>query len=507
MDILRIDLNFETVRRAAAAIALIGATSVIAIDAAIPLPRVTGPLPNRPQSYPFGGAAHTRVPADLALRAYVEEEYLISGSANVYDWPKAGPAVVRTASAPYTTRVLVRRPTARARFSGTAIIELLNPSSAFDLNTGWAIHHDHLMRSGDAWIGVTAKPVAIRSLKAFDPERYGSLSWANPIPATDRRNCAVVPRDSERATENGLVWDIYRQVGTWLRSGEKSNPLAYGQPRTAVQSLVAWGYSQTGGFLYTYAHAIHPLDVQDRSSPLFDGYLIAAANGPVPIHQCAPSIPPDDPRRQLKDVGVPVIRVMTQSEYLPNIAARLADSDKPPNLTRNYEIPGAAQATPDELNFSAAPEDILKAQRTVPPMDCMEGPRSRFPSSVPFNAILQNLKEWIIKRVPPPPGRSITVGNGKPFLDKFGNLESGVRTPYVDVPTSVWHANATGESSCRMAGYEVRFAPERLKTLYRSKDDYVDIVQANVTELVKYRYMTKEDGERLVEEAKKLTWP
>ena len=307
------------------AITLIGAASFIVIAAAIPLPRVTGPLPNRPQSYPFGDAAHTRVPADLGPRAYVEEEYLISGSANVYDWPKAGPAVVRTASAPYTTRVLVRRPRVRARFSGTAMVELLNSAYAFDLNTGWAIHHDHLMRSGDAWIGVTSRPAAIRSLRAFDPERYGSLSWANPIPATDRRNCASVPRDSERTTENGLVWDIYRQVGAWLRSAEKSNPLAYGLPTTSVQALVAWGYAQTGGFLYTYAHAIHPLDVDDRKRPLFDGYLIAAASGPVPIHQCAPSIPADDPRRQLKDVGVPVIRVMTQSDYLQNIAARLAE--------------------------------------------------------------------------------------------------------------------------------------------------------------------------------------
>jgi hypothetical protein len=506
MDILRVESIFVTLRRAAVTIALVVAASSIAIDAAIPLPRVTGPLPSHAQSYPFGGAAHTRVPVDLSPRAYVEEEYLISGSANVYDRPKAGPAVVRTASAPYTTRVLVRRPRARARFSGTAIVEPLNPSMAFDLNTGWSIHHDHLMRSGDAWIGVTAKPVAIRSLKAFDPERYGRLSWANPLPATDPRNCSAVPRDSERATENGLVWDIYRHVGAWLRSAESTNPLAYGVPKTAVQRLIAWGYSQSGGFLYTYAHAIHPLDVKDQGRPLFDGYLIAAASGPAPIHQCAPPIPADDPRRQIKDVGVPVIRVMTQSDYLPNIGARLSDGNWPPHLTRNYEIAGAAQATPDELNFSAAPEDIVKAQRPVPPMACKEGPRSRFPNSVALNAILQNLKEWIANDVLPPPGQSITVGNGKPFLDKFGNLEGGVRSPYVDVPTSVWHANASGESACRTAGYEVPFEPERLRAVYRTKADYVRAVEANVADLVKQRYVTKEDGERLVEEAKKVVW-
>src|SRR5579871_1580803 len=47
---------------------------------------------------------------------------------------------------------------------------------------------------------------------------------------------------------------------------------------------------------------------------------------------------------------------------------------------------GAAHATPDELYYSAAPADILKAERQVPPMNCKEGPRSRFPSNIAFNA-------------------------------------------------------------------------------------------------------------------------
>ena len=363
------------------------------------------------------------------------------------------------------------------------------------------------MRSGDAWVGITAKPSAIRSLKAFDPERYSTLSWANPVPPSDPRNCATVSRDSERSTENGLVWDIYRQVGAWLRSGEKSNPLAYGTTSTLARYLIAWGYSQSGGMLHTYANAIHPLDVADRVRPVFDAYLIAAATGPVPIHQCAAPVPADDDRRQLKDVGVPVIRVMTQSDYLPNIRARLPDSDNPPNLTRNYEIVGAAHATLDELNFSAGPADILKAQRTVPPLNCNEGPRSRFPNSIAFNAILDNLKLWVVKRIPPPPGASIPIGNGKPFLAKGGNIAGGVRSPYVDVPTSVWHANATGESSCRMAGYEVPLTKEQLEALHRNKEDYVATVEANVSELVKYRYITKEDGETLVAEAHKFRWP
>ena len=177
-------------RRALVTFALISVAFYNSPHAVIPLPRVTGPLPERPDSYPFGGAAHTRVPTNLTAIGYVEEEFLVSGTANVYDWPKPGPAVVRTPDAPYTTRVLIRRPANRARFSGIAIVEMLNPSNLFDLNIGWAISQKQIARAGDAWVGITAKPVSVRSLKAFDQARYAPLSWANPLPVTDPRNCA-----------------------------------------------------------------------------------------------------------------------------------------------------------------------------------------------------------------------------------------------------------------------------------------------------------------------------
>jgi hypothetical protein len=139
-------------------------------------------------------------------------------------------------------------------------------------------------------------------------------------------------------------------------------------------------------------------------------------------------------------------------------------------------------------------------------MSCKEGPRSRFPNSIAFNAILENLELWVRKNVPPPPSQNIDVGNNKPFLDKFGNVQGGVRSPYVDVPTSVWHANATGESFCRIAGYEVPFEAEKLRAIYPTKAAYERAVEANVAELVKQRSVTAADGKELVEEAKRLAW-
>ncbi len=476
-----------------------------ASSGATPVPRVTGPIPATADSYPFGAADHERVPEDLKKIGYLEEEFFVSGTANVYDWLQPGPAVVRTPNTPYTTRVLVRRPISKRKFSGNAVVEMLNPSNLFDLNIGWAISHKQFVRNGDAWVGITAKPVSVVTLKSFNPGRYAALSWPNPLSLEDSRNCATVGRDSSRSTENGLVWDIFSQVGAWLKSRDRTNPLVYGEAERSahpVEHLYGWGYSQTGSFLYTYVNAIHPLDVKADGKPLYDGYLIATSSGPTPINQCAPLIPTGDPRRQIRGLGVPVVRVMTGSDYLRTMAARLPDSDAAPDLLRNYEIAGSAHATPHELEFAAAPADIIKGGRAVPPMECNEGPRSRFPNSVAFNAIFRNLDLWVRKGTAPPRVEPIAVVNGAPVLDKFGNVTGGVRSPYVDVPTSTWFGNATGASFCIIAGYERPFDEARLRALYPTKTAYLNAVTANVAKLVAERAMTKEDGADLRAEAK-----
>lgn len=476
--------------------------------AAIPAAEVSAPMASSSTSYPFGGAAHTREPTDLAAIGYVEEEVFATGNANVYDWPKeSATAVVRAANAKYTTRVLIRRPLKKTKFSGNVVVEMLNPSNLFDLNIGWALSHKQIVRNGDAWVGITAKPVAVVTLKAFDPIRYASLSWPNPVPLDDARNCATVAADSSRATENGLVWDIHRQVAMWLKQNAPSNPFRYGGDSTRVEKLYAWGYSQTGGFLYTYINAFHSLDAKELGKPLFDGYLVAVAGGPSPINQCAERLANDDPRRQIRNAGVPVIRIMSQSDYLNAVPMRRNDNDTAPDLYRGYEIAGAGHATPDELSFAAAPADLEKGGRAVPPMGCNEGPRSRFPSSLAFNSALRNLDQWARKGIAPPRAEAILVENGKPVLDQHGNVRGGIRSPFVDVPTSTWNGNSTGPSFCRIAGHEIPFAADKLKSLYPSHAAYEKAVRDNVRSLVKARFVVAEDGDELIEAARRAQVP
>jgi hypothetical protein len=335
----------------------------------------------------------------------------------------------------------------------------------------------------------------------------------NPLPLDDPRNCAqiqtTIAGDSSRTTENGLVWDIYSQVGTWLKSRAESNPLAFGKGarrRNDVEHAYGFGYSQTGGYLVDYINAINPRVVKEEGKGIYDGYIVGVAGGAfvgtVPINQCTPA-PSDDARRQIRNVGVPVIRIMSQSDYLLGIASRRADSDTPQDRFRHYEMAGAAHATPDELYYSATTADIVRAGRPVPPASCNEGPRSRFPSSIHFNAAQQNLDLWVRDELPPPHAAPITVAGSPPapVLDEFGNVQGGLRSPYVDVPTSVWRGSATGASFCFIAGYEIPFDQALIDELYPTHGAYVRAVRRDVRDLVADRFLTREDGKKLVREA------
>jgi hypothetical protein len=488
------------------------ATAMSTLGSKIGATRIQGPIPVTATSYPFGAAAHTRVPENLSKIGYVEEEYFVSGLANIYTWPKPGAAQVRTANAPYTTRILVRRPAKASSFSGNVVVEPLNPSNLFDLNLGWGLMHDQLIRNGDTWVGVTVKPVSMQTLKTFNPVRYRALAMDNPLPLSDPRNCATVPADSSRTTENGLAWDIYTQVGQLLRAKSPKNPISYGGKRIQQPlKLYGFGYSQTGGYMYDYINAVQPRVVAQTGRDVYDAYVVAVAGGNFagiyPINQCEAVPGVDDPRRQLSNVGTPIIHVMSQSDYLLGITARRPDSDAPTDRYRQYEMAGAAHATPGELNYAAQPADIIKGGRAVPPSSCNEGPRSRFPSQIFFDGVLRNLDQWVRKGVAPPHGSPIIVKNGAPVLDRFGNVLGGLRSPYVDVPTSTWYGSSTGASFCFIAGHEVPFSAGLLRQLYPTHAAYVKAVRRDVEGLVRARFITAHDGRMLVAEAAAASVP
>src|SRR5215469_14590801 len=90
------------------------ATLLLAVNTT-PVPKVTGPLPVTADSYPFMAANHSTPVFDLSKVGYTEEEFIVSGNANVYDWAADRSLNVKTPNAPYGTRILVRRPSNTSR--------------------------------------------------------------------------------------------------------------------------------------------------------------------------------------------------------------------------------------------------------------------------------------------------------------------------------------------------------------------------------------------------------
>lgn len=470
-------------------------------------------------SHAFLASAHLRRPIDLAAQGFVEEEFLVTGNARVFDWPEGqgGPQVL--AEGPYTTRILVRRPREAARFNGTAIVEPLNPSSPVDLPIMWAESHEHFMAEGYAWVGITIKPNTIRALKTFDPQRYASV--AMPAPRGAPRCAAEGINPSSQPTtpddETGLAWDIIGQVGALLKTRAASNPLG-----TAAQRLYLTGQSQTAGYARTYATVFHRWTRGPDGRPLYDAYLYSGSPPwQVPLHQCRADLPAGDPRLVTPGVGVPVIELFAEGDIGTNIVTRRADADTRADRFRRYEIAGAPHVSQwEELSFASDADVALATRGAPPPGDDGCLPKDVAPSDFPtrhaFNAAWRNLDHWVRRSTTPPraPRLQLKPGAGDRFdpetafvQDEHGNARGGVRTPAVDVPLSRYVGAKTGAFRCMFDGYRYPFDAEKVKRLYPTREAYVEQVRRSADRLLRDRWLTPEDAAQIVRDAEKAQFP
>jgi hypothetical protein len=486
---------------------------------AVSIPSVAGPLKVTKDSYPFGAAVTTTVPQDLSKFGYAEEEFLMSGKANVYGLDAGGKAAIKTPDAPYTTRILVRRPAATDRFSGNVIVELLNPSLLFDWDPQWMFSNSYFIEHGDIWIGITVKPVAAKALKKFNPERYASLSWANPLPLSKTCSNPVSSHsDTTPETENGLAWDIISQVGALVRSNEKQNPIK----DYKVKYVVATGYSQTGAFLTTYVNFIRPLPTAmlENGRPVYDGYLIGDGDGyPPTINQCDAAFPPGLRAEIIRPRKEPVISIVTEGSLGGAIRARRPDSDGADDGYRRYEVPGASHANQLIFEYAPRPGETEKAGVPAATANCIGSDKyglTDFPLQYFMNAGFAGLDMWVRSNIPPPRAKAIETARGRTSgsvevkLDKYGNAVGGLRTPYQDVPVATYHTSSkpADEKSvpfCTTQGYKVPFEKEKILALYPTRESYLSKVGKMVDSMVKQRFVTEADGERIKREAEKLS--
>lgn len=471
------------------------ATLLLTVSAT-PVPKVTGPIPGTADSYPFMASNKSTPAFDLSKLGYVEEEFLVSGTANVYDWAADGTISVKTPNAPYGTRILVRRPSNPARFSGSVIVELLFPARRFDWSMMWGFSHDAIIERGDAWVGISLPAVA-DGLKKFNPARYASVSFANPAPSAPCGNAGPA------ASEEGLRWDMISQVGALLKSNAPGRPLA----GLRVQAL----YMTTqGADVATYANAIHAN--LENGKPVYDGYLLKAGFNMTRISQCATAPAANDPRQMIKNVGVPVIAVAAQGEIIGGtFASRRSDSDEPNDRYRLYEVASAGHIDKSAyFGFPQQPDQVAavgNAQGTVdwpftakcePEIPLME------PSLIAyvFNSSFANLDQWVKKGTPAPRAPRIELKDaGTPqasvVTDKMGHGLGGVRTPQIDVPDATYFTSSPGPGTCREMGHKIPFDAAKITELYGTRKSYTSRFVETVDRLVKEGWLTEGDAKRL----------
>ena len=475
---------------------------------ALTLPALASANPAAPVSVP-GKPTLMLGAFDLAALGYQTEEYFLSGTATSYKLP-AGPTAdgawtaVADASAPYTTRFVVIRPSDPKKFNGTLLVEWLNVTAGQDTPADWMVAHREMLRRGYAWVGVSVQKVGVEGgntamgqpavpLKKSNPERYASLSH---------------PGDA-------FSFDIYSQVGAALKASFGNGagaPLGPLVPR----KVLAIGESQSAAYLTTYVNAADPL------AKVYDGFLIhsrfgsAASIEGTPMRGSAAGYP--EYVRYRPDLRVPVLTFISETDLLGSRlsgyhGARRAED----RHLRVWEVAGTAHA--DNYLFMGAFQDsgsmpiadLAKVFR--PATMSMAGKVEKpFNEGMPHHYVLQAalaaIDSWVKTGRPPASTAPLMLdpatkpGDPPALLHAMNGIaRGGVRTPWVDVPTIRLSGKGDPNSFIGMlAGSGDPFDKATLARLYPGgKADYMRRFTRSLDLAIRAGHILREDRQEILD--------
>jgi hypothetical protein len=448
--------------------AALGASPQSSTDA-VESAQVSGPIPSDPvgdpsHNYPFFAARQ-----GLAAYGYTEQEFFFSGT---------------TLGGPYTSRMLVRRPTSPARFSGTVVVEWLNVSNGYDIDALWSRSADQILRDGDAYIGVDAQTAGVYTpntgLKAFSPARYAPLH---------------LPRIGTFVLEPG-AYGIYAQALQTIRHPRGADPLR-GLP---AKTIVATGTSQSAGALLIYSSTVGVI-----LPSLVDTYLITALSTTTGMRALGV------PETVLTSASYPFIvtyrRVpvfVLNTETDPSSLRLMPDT----KTFRLWEVAGSSHADYDAwLQVQALARRDLTLDTPTDP-GCAAPPLSRIPFRYAQNAALVHITRWARTGTPPPsqPGfRYSPIGTI--VRDSDGNARGGVRLPGQDVPTATNRGDNKGPDYCFLSGQHIPFVPARLTALYPDHASYVQQVRDATARAVAAGVLLPPDAREVIATAEAANIP
>jgi len=425
---------------------------------------------------------------------YTEEEYFISGDATAY----AAKGTLSTdgrwnvspteETAPYTTRIVVRRPAQAEDFNGTLVVEWLNVSAGRDSDPDFGFLADELLPNGYAYAAVSAQqmgvepgglgieipnvpPEALAPLKTWDPERYGSLAH---------------PGDQ-------FSYDIFSQAARTVAETGEGTPLG----DLDVQRIMAVGESQSAFRLTTYVNAIQP------TTALFDGFLIHSRG--VAAADIAEGQTPPDGTQIRTDASVPVLQFETETDldFLGFVDARQDDHE---HLV-TWESAGTAHADRSTLDYGVEAGRRWTDANVDLSTTC--GQINEGPQMAIVQKAFDSLHTWVIDGTKPATSPLIeTDGAGEIVRDDDGIAVGGIRTPAVDAPIAVHTGtNATDSVICSLFGSTTPFTPEQLAARYDDHDAYVAAVTKSADAAVADGFLQQPTADDLIAEAEEADIP
>jgi hypothetical protein len=469
------------------------------------LPVVTGPVTGGATGKPF-----TATPLDLASYGYVEQEYFFAGTASAYDWVNppgedGAWSIKATTTASYKSRMLVRRPTDPTKFNGTILVEWFNDTGGVDADPEFGFAHAELLRSGFAYVGVSAQSAGVVgggvSLSSFvgvdvqplvkeDPERYGSLHH---------------PGDD-------YAYDIYTQAARALRHPGAVDPLGGLVPAR----LIGDGESQSAIRMVTYVNAVHPIE------NVFDGFFIhsrfaggALLNGFADAGLGAILAGPS-PAHIRGDLTVPVFQFETETD-VPGLTSGILGQgfvvSRQPDTARlrTWEVAGTAHADQYLIAYEEGPDGgggeagAAAAGVVASCGDINAGPQ-HWVEDTAMNAV----QAWTANGTLPASGNPFTMNDAGTAIaqDSYGNALGGVRTAAVDVPIATYSGQpAMGGLTCSFFGQTTPFGAAQLGMLYASNADYVSKVTAATAAAQQAGFILAVDAPLIEQEAQSAAVP
>jgi len=408
----------------------------------------------------------------------VQEEFFVSGTASCYETPRLVTVRVIESGNPYQTRMMVRRPLDPARSNGVVVVEWLNASSGYEIDSTWAAaSYEAYIRAGTTWVGLSLQNNVVQHLRTWSPQRYGSLN-VEPRAGSSCPASADTPLTPENVRINNLAFDILSQAGQAIRRPVGVDPL-HGLRRNV---LISAGASQSAARLVPYVNSVHPL------AWVYDGFFLA-----IPVF--------DNVIRQ--DRGVhPAGHEGLQGDV--RVRRDGQHRGEPPTGQRDAPELGGGGSAAHHLPQRAV-RIPNNARDDLPPITFCTGlppgtePISRIPSRYVMAAAAHHLVRWIRNGTAPPPSLRIETvpGTNEIIRDQYGNALGGIRLSQHEVAT----ATNNGGTDCSTYGWHRPFDQATLNALYPSHRAYVQQVVHVTQRNLRAGYILQPDARTTILEA------